>query len=236
MNGDISAYLFDPRQAYSSVRLQQGRVITDLDWNENERIEADEQLRLLADLCAATARPTTASACSGPQPATVNVPAAATAVVQRDTYDVRLSAGIFLLGGHLHLWPRRPAGRHRAADVPATRTTGCQLGGQRRRRPARRPPADRARVDLVYLDAFEHPVRAVEDRELRERALGGPGHHDAAQAVRRVHVLPAAGDDLRRGRSGAARPRSPGRPTGDTSGVRARVRRDAAASCCPRRG
>ena len=43
MTGDISAYLFNPRQNYTSVRLQQGRVITDVDWNENERIGDDRR-------------------------------------------------------------------------------------------------------------------------------------------------------------------------------------------------
>src|ERR671910_2423832 len=50
MTGDISAYLFDPRQNYTSVRLQQGRVITDVDWNENERIGDHRLRRLLADV------------------------------------------------------------------------------------------------------------------------------------------------------------------------------------------
>src|SRR3954447_18425334 len=105
MTGDISAYLFDPRQAYSSVRLQQGRVITDLDWNENERIEADEQLRLLADLVCGHGSTNDGFRLLGADPATVNVPSGGNGLVQRDTYDVRLSAGTFLLGGHLHVWP-----------------------------------------------------------------------------------------------------------------------------------
>ena len=39
---DISRFLFQPRKRYSSVRMQQGRVILDSDWNESERIDDEE--------------------------------------------------------------------------------------------------------------------------------------------------------------------------------------------------
>ena len=38
MSSDISRESFDPRRAYSSVRMQQGRTLTDADWNEQARI------------------------------------------------------------------------------------------------------------------------------------------------------------------------------------------------------
>ena len=34
MKGDLSRSTFDPAQHFSAVRLQQGRVVTDADWNE----------------------------------------------------------------------------------------------------------------------------------------------------------------------------------------------------------
>ena len=42
---DISRINFDARKHYSSVRMQQGRVLTDDDWNENERIENEDERR-----------------------------------------------------------------------------------------------------------------------------------------------------------------------------------------------
>ena len=39
---DISRFLFQPEKHYSSVRMQQGRVILDSDWNESERIDDEE--------------------------------------------------------------------------------------------------------------------------------------------------------------------------------------------------
>jgi len=40
---DISRINFDKTKHYSSVRMQQGRVLTDDDWNENARIEKEIQ-------------------------------------------------------------------------------------------------------------------------------------------------------------------------------------------------
>src|SRR6476619_2090762 len=39
MNGDFSRITFRPRRHHSSVRLQQGRVQVDADWNEQVDIE-----------------------------------------------------------------------------------------------------------------------------------------------------------------------------------------------------
>jgi hypothetical protein len=192
MTGDITAYLFDPRQAYTSVRLQQGRVITDLDWNENERISADEQLRLLADLVCGHGSTNDGFRLLSARTATIQVPSGDNGLVQRATYNVHLSGGTFLLGGHLHAWP----GSRRGGSFSQTflnQNDWLQLGG---RDAAALPPSpDDARVDLVYLNAFEHPVRAVEDRELRERALGGPDTSTRLKAIRRVAILLAAGDN-----------------------------------------
>jgi uncharacterized protein DUF6519 len=50
---DISRFLFQPQKRYSSVRMQQGRVILDSDWNESERIDDEEARRTLVEtVCA----------------------------------------------------------------------------------------------------------------------------------------------------------------------------------------
>lgn len=46
MYGDITRSTFDPDNAYSSVRFQQGRVLTDADWNEQRDIELHDERRL----------------------------------------------------------------------------------------------------------------------------------------------------------------------------------------------
>lgn len=215
MSGDITGYLFDPRQAYTSVRLQQGRVITDLDWNENERIEADEQLRLLADLICGHGSTNGGFRLLGAETATINLPSGGNGLVQRATYDVRLGGGTFLLGGHLHVWP----GPEPDGTFPQTflnQDDWLQLGGQDAAALPTVPEA--ARVDLVYLNAFEHPVRAVEDRELRERALGGPDTSTRLKAIRRVAILPGAGDGCTEA-AAALRDHVTQPADGDTSGL-----------------
>src|SRR5947209_5790993 len=39
MKGDVSRDTFDPAKHYAGVRMQQGRVQTDADWNEQETIQ-----------------------------------------------------------------------------------------------------------------------------------------------------------------------------------------------------
>ena len=50
MRGDYSRFTFDPRKRYSGVLLQQGRVLTDADWNEQAEI-VDRRLRALVIDC-----------------------------------------------------------------------------------------------------------------------------------------------------------------------------------------
>lgn len=209
MTGDISAFLFDPRQAYTSVRLQQGRIITDLDWNENERIEADRRRRMLADLVCGHG---SSNDGFGPIAATIGTVEAGgdDGTIGVQTYDVTLAAGTFLLAGELHSWPE--------ADVESflSQRDWLQLTGADRAALPSVP--DAGRTDLVYLEAFEQPVTAVEDRELRERALGGPDTSTRMKAIRRVRILEDLPNDCRQ--AAAAMQASVTAPsTGDTSGV-----------------
>ena len=114
-------------------------------------------------------------------PASVDVPTGAGGTAPQATYDVTLAPGSFLLGGQRHVWPQRD-GESFLAQSDWLQLTGIDAAAL----PV--PPAA-DRTDLVYLTAFEHPVRAVEDRELRERALGGPDTSTRLKALRRIAVL-----------------------------------------------
>ncbi|HLT36290.1 MAG TPA: hypothetical protein VK034_08390, partial [Enhygromyxa sp.] len=52
------------------------------------------------------------------------------------------------------------------------------------------------RYDLVYLHAWQQPVSAVEDHELRERALGGPDSSTRIRRMRRVEIATNIGTDV----------------------------------------
>jgi photosystem II stability/assembly factor-like uncharacterized protein len=57
MNGDLSRSTFDRASHYSSVRLQQGRIVTDADWNEQAdltRYRAERQARDTIGACGAS--------------------------------------------------------------------------------------------------------------------------------------------------------------------------------------
>lgn len=208
MTGDISAFLFDPRQAYSSVRLQQGRVITDLDWNESANIEDARRRDLLRALVCGHGSTDEGFRLVGATLDTVEV-AAPGGLAERQTYEVSLASGTFLLGGNLHHWPAGDAQSFLNQD------DWLQLTGEDREALPDRPAA--ARTDLVYLEAFEHPVRAVEDRELRERALGGPDTSTRLKAVRRVRVMTGVTNDCVVA-SGELRDAVTAPAAGDTSG------------------
>lgn len=61
MPSDISRNTFDPRRQYTSVRLQQGRVITDADWNEQADITRYRAERALLDLVGPCGAPAAAA-------------------------------------------------------------------------------------------------------------------------------------------------------------------------------
>ena len=44
MKGDFTRFSFDPAKHYSGVRMQQGRVQLDADWNEQQSITPAEKL------------------------------------------------------------------------------------------------------------------------------------------------------------------------------------------------
>ncbi|MGV3723119.1 MAG: DUF6519 domain-containing protein, partial [Actinomycetota bacterium] len=57
MQGDFSRDTFRPERGYSSVRLQQGRVSVDADWNEQADIQAYLERTALTDVIGASGTP-----------------------------------------------------------------------------------------------------------------------------------------------------------------------------------
>ncbi|MGB8021643.1 MAG: DUF6519 domain-containing protein, partial [Candidatus Nanopelagicales bacterium] len=86
MKGDFSRRTHDPRKHYSAVLLQQGRVLTDADLEEEHRILSGAQERTAADLI---------GGCGGP------IAAAGFAVSSPDGTGLELSAGRYYAGGML---------------------------------------------------------------------------------------------------------------------------------------
>jgi uncharacterized protein DUF6519 len=162
MTIDISRATFDPRKRYASVRMQQGRVLLDDDFNEAERIDDELERRELLDLIGPTGTPDDGFKIAGGR---LNP-------LGELTFDIL--PGTLYLGG-LRLWN------------PAVQTYAEQDDWLEQAAAARAVPTD-GRIDLVYLQAWQQPVTAVEDAELFEAALAGPDTAARLRTMWRVHL------------------------------------------------
>jgi hypothetical protein len=156
MTSDRARVTYDPSRHYTGVIAQQGRVSLEADWNEAQAI-SDEQAEARAlDLIGPVASPDEGYEIE----------------VDYATGDVRIEHGTLYLGGQrLCLSSDLRYCHQREFDW-------VDCDGDRLWLDAR---DDDQPHELVYLLAREQEVSAVEDRALREVALGGP---DTAQRLR----------------------------------------------------
>ncbi len=158
---DISRHLFDARKRYTSVRMQQGRVFLDDDWNENERIADDARRKAILDIIGGQGSPDGGYRISGATGA------------GRDL-DFRIEPGTYYLGGtRLDL------------DQPETFRAQTDWLGQ----PPGGIDPEHRRIDAIYLETWQQSVTAVEDSELLEVALGGPDTSTRIRNMSRIRVL-----------------------------------------------
>jgi hypothetical protein len=190
---DISRFLCQPGKRYSSVRMQQGRVILDSDWNESECIDDEEARRILAETVCAKGTPNEGFLVQEATEATVTEPPVLGEEFPptKGTYDFALASGSFYLGGlRFEIVPE-------IAERFLSQTDWLQIDADLANLPVRPSVEDltnedstfRVRADLVYLRGWEQCVTAVEDSELLERALAV----DTSARIyrsRRIEVLP----------------------------------------------
>lgn len=166
---DISRVANDPKKHYSSVCMQQGRVLTDDDWNENERIKIEERSRSRVDIIGGYGTQDNGFAIEFPMVGTDNF------------INFNICPGTVHLGGlrleleKNELYRMQKDWLQQFADSgnnPLTLESGVW------------------RYDLVYLEAWQQGVSAVEDNELLEYALGGLDTTTRIRTMRRVKILP----------------------------------------------
>lgn len=164
MKGDFSRQTFDSRKHYSGVLMQQGRVQVDADWNEQEQIQRRRTQIEARDII---------GRCGAP----------------RDDagFVVKVAANKLSIG----------AGRYYVDGLLAeNETDGLAYEAQ----PDLLDPADwagalataKTNLGLVYLDVWERHITPLDDKLLREVALGGPDTATRVKTVWQVHVLPLA--------------------------------------------
>jgi len=171
---DISRINFDARKHYIGVRMQQGRVLTDDDWNENDRIQMEDERRSRVDIIGPFG--------SGDEGFRIEKIPALAGLNDGGLINFLIKAGTLYLGGlRLELgenetyrlqkdWLQQPAGLDK---VPAFDGT--------------------EHFDLVYIEAWQQAVCAVEDESLFEVALGGPDTTTRLRSMRRVHIASGLG-------------------------------------------
>ena len=185
---DISRHLFQPRKRYSAVRMQQGRVLLDSDWNEHERIDNEEIRRILIDIVCrkgSSNQGFLVLESTRDDPVEVTLPDPSQTTVE--TYNFDFANGSFYLGG-VRFETETDAGM---TESLLFQQDWLQIDASASTLP-QRPllSGTESSYDLVYLRGWEQCVTAVEDRELRERALGGPDTSVRIRRMRRVEVLP----------------------------------------------
>lgn len=170
---DISRVNFDPRKHYAGVRMQQGRVLMDDDWNENERIDKEEQRRTQADVIGGYGSPDDG----------FKIGAVSTT---GGLIDFTIHAGALYLGGIRFEMEKDETFRLQKDWLQKEDGLDLVPGGGG-------VPFSGERFDLVYLEAWQQAVSAVEDSSLLEAALGGPDTTTRVRNMRRVKIFKDAG-------------------------------------------
>jgi hypothetical protein len=173
MSSDISRQRFNPRNNFSSVLMQQGRVQLDADWNEWNEI-LDRRWR------------------------SETIDIIGRGVVPLETpngFEIQVSGGTLTIGrGRIYV-----DGLQAENHGGGTREFDPVLGEERGVDPIPydeqpyfpNPPAlpEAGGPHLVYLDVWERELTAIEDPNLREVALGGPDTTTRLQTAWQVRVL-----------------------------------------------
>lgn len=163
---DLSRTAYYPQKRYGGVRMQQGRVLTDDDVNEQEQISLEDKRLTRRDLIGSAGTP--------------DLGFAITNVTADDgTIDFGIAAGTFYVGGI-------------RAALAESQTFNQQKDSLQM--PPHTAPGDE-RFDMVYLQVWQQSVSAVEDGELIEKALGGPDTSTRRRTMCRVRLQPDVGTD-----------------------------------------
>jgi hypothetical protein len=163
MKGDFSRFTFRKDKHYSGVRMQQGRVALDADWNEQTDIHAHLRHTLGRDVIGATGVPR-----------------------ERGGFLVAPGGGNFTLAdGRIYV-----DGRLVENDAPVwfKPQDGAPVQPHYPLDAAWTPP-DGPGLYIVYLDVWERHVTALEDPAIREVALGGPDTATRTQVIWQARLL-----------------------------------------------
>jgi hypothetical protein len=169
MSGDYSRFTDRPKKRYSNLRMQQGRVQLDADWNEHVDIAQRHGETLAED---------TFGPCAVPRATTPDgfkISAAAGG-------DLAIAAGRIYVDGKLaELFPGEQVGSPPVAVSYLHQPFYPD------------PPPLPAGAKTVYLDVWDREVTYIEDPDILEKALGGPDTATRRQTVWQVRAVAPTG-------------------------------------------
>jgi hypothetical protein len=162
MKGDISRETFDATKHYSGVRMQQGRVQTDADWNEQEALQRRRTRVEARDVI---------GPCGAPEDdAGFGITIAPS--------GLRIGAGRYYVDGILCENEVEGLQYDAQPDLPSATAFADELAKLK------------ASAAIVYLDVWERHITPLDDPLLREVALGGPDTATRVKTVWQVRLLP----------------------------------------------
>lgn len=169
MKGDFSRFTHDPQKHYTTILKQQGRVALDADWNEYVEMRDDLERTQSQDVIGVCGVPKSSGGFTigfkiiSPTPE-LTLP------------DLTISAGHLYVDGLL-CTIEQPITYLTQPDYPA---------------PLALEPGE-GRTDLIYLDVWQRHITAIEDPEIREKALGGPDTTTRLKTIWQVKVIKDVG-------------------------------------------
>jgi hypothetical protein len=170
MKGDFTRWTFDPKNQFTRVLQQQGRVQLDADWNEQTAILLHSLRTLAEDLIGPFGAPPNPDGTPG-NGFRLAQQIGANGKVVPNVY--RLQKGRYYVGGLLVENP---------GDLASSPGGPLPNLGQGKH--------------LLYLDVWERLVTYVENDLIREVALGGVDTAARAQVAWRVRAVSGLGDDV----------------------------------------
>ncbi len=168
MSGDYSRFTDRPLRRYTGVRMQQGRVQLDADWNE--------EVALLKRRWETQAEDTFGP-CAVPEATTPD----GFKVSLKAPNDLALGEGRIYVHGHL-------------AEIFPGETVGNDPVSYLHQPFLPDPPPLPGGNYVVYLDLWDREVTYIEDPDILEKALGGPDTATRIQTVWQVRTEGVQGD------------------------------------------
>src|SRR6185436_6830456 len=164
MKGDNSRETFDAAKHYSGVRMQQGRVQTDADWNEQEALQRRRTQIEARDVIGRCGAPEDNAGFA------ISISGAA----------LKIGAGRYYVDGILCENETEGLAFDAQPDLPGATPWADVLAKAK------------ATAGIAYLDVWERHITPLDDPILREVALGGPDTATRVKTVWQVRVLPLA--------------------------------------------